>query len=340
MARESKSATLDKMLKVVQAVNALSPGDPVLDGEPVELARFARLVGMDPKECLRIVEKIDYGCGDALPAAWIEYDEQTGCIVPHRLCFASQGLMRLSHSEAFALLVTLRSSGADADGTLAATVRGALPELDLARFDTVAAGADMPQGSLERVADAVARREVLSIEYRDARGACSTRTVEPLEVWYDSAAGAWSFSAWCRTRDEVRTFRLDRLRAVPQPTGEVFPERQTALGGAAVDMARGVTAVLAVHDPKAVARTSWPELEELQDPTDDQLAHLRPPELAQGGYIAQIPWIPGSFWLVQAIVSTLGGVEAVSPARLREEVRDLAGQLLVRLGESGDGSSL
>ena len=48
--------------------------------------------------------------------------------------------------------------------------------------------------------------------------------------------------------------------------------------------------------------------------------------------MAQIPWLAGSVWLAQAVVSSLGAVEVVSPAELRKEVRELAEALLKKLG--------
>ena len=222
--RESKSTTLEKMIRVLQTVNALAPHNPLEQGEPVSLDRFCELAGLDEKDCRRIIDKINYGCGDALPAAWIEVDDD-GNVVPQRLAFAFDGLMRLSRSEAFSLLVALRSSGMDSDGHLARLVRGALPHFDLDRFHTVAGGECGPSGALETIADAVANRLVLTIDYCDAKGERSCRQVEPHSVWYDTSVSAWSFSAWCRTRNGMRTFRLDRLQAAPTATGETFETR-------------------------------------------------------------------------------------------------------------------
>jgi predicted DNA-binding transcriptional regulator YafY len=329
--RESKSASLNKMIRVLQTVNALAPQDAALDGKPVELARFAQLAGLSEKDCLRAIDKINYGCGDAVPAAWVEVDEQ-GRVVPHRLSFAFDGLMRLSRPEALALLVALRSSGADAGGHLASLVKGALPELDLARLDTVAGQQAMPVGALETLADAVARRQVVAFEYLDGRGTRTKRLVEPLEVWYDSNIPGWCVSAWCRLRQAVRTFRVDRMLDAPAPTGETFAERVGAQAEQGrIDQACSMQAVLAVHDPAVARKYTWPGMEELENPSQPQIAALTGPELARGGFIAQIPWVPGSAWLVQSIVASMGAVEALEPAELAHSVAALAEELLERL---------
>ena len=329
--REAKSVTLDKMIRVLQTVNVLAPADSLETGEPIELARFCDLAVIGKQDALRVIDKINYGCGDALPAAWIEVDED-GRIVPRRLDFAFDGLMRLSRSEAFSLLVALRSSGMDNDGHLARLVTGALPHLELDRFDTVAGQASVPAGSLEVVADAVARHLVLAVDYRDAKGGRSEREVEPLAVWYDAAAASWSFSAWCRTRKAVRTFRLDRLQTTPVPTGESFDARgETDDTQTGLDMSHAEWAVLAVHDRSCVDKGSWPGIEVRPQPSADEVSHITAQERGAGAYVAQIPWVPGSAWLPQAVVASLGGVEVVSPASLRAEVRELARALLKKV---------
>ena len=332
--RESKSATLDKMIRVLQTVNALAPADALEPGEPVAMARFCDLAGMSEQDVVRIIDKINYGCGDALPAAWIEVDEE-GRIVPQRLDFAFDGLMRLSRAEAFSLLVALRSSGMDNDGHLARLVVGALPHLDLERFDTVAGQGSVPAGALEVVADAVARHLVLTIDYRDAKGERSAREVEPLAVWYDTTAASWSFSAWCRTRGAVRTFRLDRLQTTPAPTGEMFDERsETDDVQTGLDMSQAEWAVLAVHDRSAIDKGAWPGIEVRLQPSAEEAAHITAQEWQAGAYIVQIPWVPGSVWLPQAVVASLGCVEVIAPASLRAEVHELATELLERLRAS------
>lgn len=330
--RQSKSAALDKMIRVLQTVNALSPRDVACDSDPLSLEEFARLAGMSPKECRRVIDKINYDCGDVVPAAWVELDEQ-GMIHPHRLNFAFDGLLRLSRPEALALLVALRSSGADADGRLASLVRGALPDLDLDRLDTVLGQCTMPAGALETLADAVERGQVLEFDYLDAKGARTHRCVEPMGFWYDAALETWSFSAWCRLRQAARVFRVDRMLSEPTPTGETFVPRPAETP----DTRRGslgstVQAILAVHDPAAIEQGAWPGLEVFADATDEQLATLTHDELAHGAFIAQIPWQAQSPWLVQEIVASMGDVEAISPAQLREGVCTHTRVLLERLG--------
>jgi predicted DNA-binding transcriptional regulator YafY len=72
------------------------------------------------------------------------------------------------------------------------------------------------------VEQAVVERAVVELGYRDREGRPTSRTVEAhgLQLTPDGAY----LVGWCRLRDDVRDFRLDRITSVRQ-TGEVAPAR-------------------------------------------------------------------------------------------------------------------
>ncbi|WP_336707005.1 helix-turn-helix transcriptional regulator [Oerskovia sp. USHLN155] len=80
---------------------------------------------------------------------------------------------------------------------------------------------------LRAVEQSLARSVVLAIRYRDGRGHESARRVEPVILAH--TADAWYLIAWCRSREAVRWFRLDRVERadltgepyVPRPVAEV-----------------------------------------------------------------------------------------------------------------------
>ncbi|MFF3065485.1 helix-turn-helix transcriptional regulator [Oerskovia sp. NPDC057915] len=80
---------------------------------------------------------------------------------------------------------------------------------------------------LRAVEQSLARSTVLAIRYRDGRGQESARRVEPVILAH--TADAWYLIAWCRSREAVRWFRLDRVERadltgepyVPRPVAEV-----------------------------------------------------------------------------------------------------------------------
>jgi predicted DNA-binding transcriptional regulator YafY len=84
-------------------------------------------------------------------------------------------------------------------------------------------------GSVMRTAEeALWSRSVLAIDYFDRNGAASSRAVEPLGLAHGGEH--WYLVAWCRLRQGVREFRLDRVLQVA-PTDEVAPPRLSHLAG-------------------------------------------------------------------------------------------------------------
>jgi predicted DNA-binding transcriptional regulator YafY len=71
------------------------------------------------------------------------------------------------------------------------------------------------------IADALTAGRVLRIGYRDKHGALSSRDIEP--VGYVGNQGQWYLVAWCRLREGIRAFRVDRIASsvataeVPEP---------------------------------------------------------------------------------------------------------------------------
>lgn len=80
---------------------------------------------------------------------------------------------------------------------------------------------------LRAVEQSLARSLVLAIRYRDARGNDSVRRVEPVLLAHTEHS--WYLIAWCRSREGIRWFRLDRVERadltgeqyVPRPVAEV-----------------------------------------------------------------------------------------------------------------------
>jgi len=76
-------------------------------------------------------------------------------------------------------------------------------------------------GVIDRLHEAVIKRQVLHLAYSDRAGTGSERDIEPLclAFW----GGAWTLGAWCRLRRDFRNFRPDRIAQFAR-TGETFIE--------------------------------------------------------------------------------------------------------------------
>lgn len=134
--------------------------------------------------------------------------------------------VNLTPGEAVAMAVALRGL----EGTpFRASAASALRKLVAAmQVDDAAAAHDLagrvhlladggPTPSTPRlVADALASRRVLRIGYGDRAGATTLREVEPLG--YVGSADHWYLIGWCRLRDGLRAFRMDRITTVTVTT--------------------------------------------------------------------------------------------------------------------------
>ena len=143
--------------------------------------------------------------------------------------------LNVAPAEAVAIAVALR----ELDGTpFHAAARSALRKL-VAVMPTGAAAAAhelagrvhlMNRGSPRPVpalvAEALAARRVLLIEYGDRAGSTTVRRVEPLG--YIGNPTHWYLVGWCRLRQAIRAFRTDRITRVTA-TDEMAPERQLGM---------------------------------------------------------------------------------------------------------------
>jgi predicted DNA-binding transcriptional regulator YafY len=110
---------------------------------------------------------------------------------------------------------------------MSATGRSGAADL-LARIHLLHARREPSAGPVVRaVEQAVIERQVLCLDYRDKQGQPTlARWVEPLGLV--GAERDWYLVGWCRLRDAVRVFRLDRITMV-EVTGERAPERRPAV---------------------------------------------------------------------------------------------------------------
>lgn len=83
-----------------------------------------------------------------------------------------------------------------------------------------------PAGIPLVIEDAVAARRVLRIDYVDKGGEPTERVVEP--VMFLAGPHGWYLVGWCRLRDAMRVFRVDRILTCVD-TGEPAPARPAEL---------------------------------------------------------------------------------------------------------------
>ncbi len=133
--------------------------------------------------------------------------------------------------EAKALVAAVRIASPRLDAALAAQAEGALSKiLAVLPAATRAAAEALALFAPDMGADPITRQRVASLRqaiearqklrlcYRDLADKQSERTVRPLACYCWGAV--WTLAAWCETRDDFRSFRLDRIETLA-----VLPER-------------------------------------------------------------------------------------------------------------------
>jgi predicted DNA-binding transcriptional regulator YafY len=132
--------------------------------------------------------------------------------------------------QALTLGLQLVTSGADpsltpAAETLRAKIAAVLPPrllVDAGAETWVFPGSEAMAAArhLPALRRAIRLREKVVITYIDGSGIATERPVRPLvlEFW----GRVWTLAAWCETRSEFRSFRVDRIESLA-PSGETFP---------------------------------------------------------------------------------------------------------------------
>ena len=81
---------------------------------------------------------------------------------------------------------------------------------------------EFPDHFMTDIQRAVAKKEVLRLDYSNNEEELSQREVEPIGIFYYSMA--WHLIGWCRLRNGYRDFRADRIKTLVS-TGQTFEGR-------------------------------------------------------------------------------------------------------------------
>lgn len=196
-------------------------------------------------ERLEISSRSVYRDIAALQAQGVPIEGEAGVGYRMRRGFDLPPLM-FDSREAQALVACVRIAQSRLDIDLArsaedalAKILGVLPALERTAAESLslyapAVGPDPEtRARLQTLRQATERREKLRVEYLDLKDARSTRTLRPLGCFF--WGNVWTLSAWCETREDFRSFRVDRIVAI-----EVLDERfRDEPGRTLADMLRG-----------------------------------------------------------------------------------------------------
>lgn len=179
-------------------------------------------------ERLEVSERTIYRDIADLQGSGVPIDGEAGIGYMMREGYDLPPLM-FSREEVAALIVGARMVGAWGGAKMALAAETALAKIDNILPDDMQGQArttpvfafdfQMPGFLKERfdeINQAILTREVLAIDYRNPEGEVTKREVEPLGLYYWGRV--WTLVAWCRLREDFRSFRLDRIQEIT-PTG-------------------------------------------------------------------------------------------------------------------------
>jgi len=181
------------------------------------------------------------------------------------------------------------------------------------------AGAPVGGDTVLLLADAIRRRRRLRAGYRSYEGAASERELSPHGLVVHS--GRWYLAAFDHTRDDLRTFRVDRMRDT------------AATGEPALPPPDGFDAV--AHVSSSLARVPWNwEVEVLLDLPVDQAARRIPPTLGElfeteDGVLLRMR-VGSLDWMASVLAGLDCPFTILRPDELHESVRALGKRLVAR----------
>lgn len=203
----------DRLYALVEELRAVSPRP-----------RSARWLAHRFEVSSRTIERDIGALQQAGVPIWAETGRTGGYVVDRAHTLPP---VNLTAAEAVAMAVALHRLGGgpftEAGATALRKLLAVMPPADAAearrlagRVHLIGGGPAAPVPAA--VAGAVTARRVLRLGYADRAGAVTERVVEPLgflgNPWH------WYLLAWCRLRDGLRAFRVDRIgsvTALPEP---------------------------------------------------------------------------------------------------------------------------
>ena len=189
-------------------------------------------------------------------------------------------------------------------------------ETTLGFTTTPRSGAPVAGDTVLLLAEAVRRGRRVRTSYKAYSGERTRRDLSPYGLVVHAAR--WYLAAHDHLRDDMRTFRIDRM------------SRTTLLDTPAARAPDGFDAV--EHVSRSLARVPWGhEVEVLLDLPVDRAARHLPPTLAElveveGGTLLRMR-VDSLEWMAGTLASLGCGFTIVAPDGLKESVRELASRL-------------
>ena len=161
----------------------------------------------------------------------------------------------------------------------------------------------------QRLKAAILEKRLVLFEYFNAHGEKGRRRAEPLQLWFKSKS--WYLKAFCLDKNDVRTFKLTRIRGLTV-SAETFPERDLlktmGIRPPAPDPYPDVTLRLSVS--AALAYRVYDEFDEREVTRGKD-----------GRFEITVTW-PEDEWVYGTILSYGEHMTVIAPEHIREIIRE------------------
>ena len=162
---------------------------------------------------------------------------------------------------------------------------------------------------------AILERRVAEFDYYSTFGEKTHRKAEPVQLWFKSKA--WYVKAFCLDRQDMRLFKLSRVKNLTV-SDVFFPDRD----------------LLAISPAPAPDRVKRPDVS-LELKIAPEMAHRVYEEfredlieaLPDGSYLVTVTW-PEDEWAYGTILSFGEHAEVIKPDHIRETIREKARKVL------------
>ncbi|MCE5236575.1 MAG: YafY family protein [Clostridiaceae bacterium] len=155
---------------------------------------------------------------------------------------------------------------------------------------------------------AILERRIAEFDYYSTYGEKTNRRIEPIQLWFKSRA--WYVKGFCHTRQDVRLFKLSRVKNLTV-TNELFLPRDL--------LALPLNPGPAAHQKRDIElkiKISPQMLHRLYDEFDEDMVEKQP----DGSFLVTAVW-PEDEWVYGTILSYGEYAEVLSPAHVREIIK-------------------
>jgi proteasome accessory factor C len=291
------------------------------------VATITERYGLDRKavqEAVDLLMTVNFGAG-----AYVMYAEVRGDMIhvevePEGEVFRKPA--RLSPLEAKALMLALDLVGPLVAATASSDVQSVREKLvdAFGGYGAPTVPSTAPnhddQDVLTKLTQGLRESRVLRVEYYShSRGELGKRDLEPHAL--QRMKSHWYLVAWCRQAEDVRSFRLDRVKSV-QVLKSTFTRRELELDGYEADTPKTLEdapRVASVRFEQEIARVV------LEQRPDAQL-------LKDGSVLQQVAAATDQY-LVEEVLKARGLATVVTPGDIRRMLAERSRELLVELAQ-------